>query len=94
MPISRFFIRRPIFAAGNSDGDQPMLEFATVPRNAQDTRPRLGMLVHHTDAAREWAYDRKSRIGTLDKALDAAKGRGWLVVDMKDDWLAVYPPAK
>jgi phosphoglycolate phosphatase-like HAD superfamily hydrolase len=83
--------RRPIFAAGNSDGDQQMLEYTTIPRDANDTRPRLGLLVHHTDAAREWAYDRDSHIGTLDKALDAAPERGWLVVDMKNDWNRMYP---
>jgi len=92
--IYRHIGRRPIFAAGNSDGDKQMLEYTTVPRSAQDTRPRLGMLVRHTDGEREWAYDRKSHIGTLNQALDDAKGRGWLVVDMKNDWLSVFPPAK
>jgi len=55
--------------------------------------PRLGLLVHHTDGAREWAYDRKSPVGRLDKALDEAPARGWTVVDMKQDWKEVYPPA-
>ncbi|MGH8585931.1 MAG: HAD family hydrolase [Gammaproteobacteria bacterium] len=78
--------RRPIAAFGNSDGDQQMLEWATIGHN-----PSFGLLVHHTDAVREWAYDRKSPIGTLDKALDEAPKRGWTVVDMKADWKKVYP---
>jgi hypothetical protein len=52
---------------------------------------RLGLIVHHTDAEREWAYDRKSHIGTLDKALDEAKPKGWTVVDMKKDWKRIFP---
>ena len=56
--------------------------------------PRFGLIVHHTDAAREWAYDRTSPIGTLDKALDEATARGWTVVSMKDYWRAIYPPQK
>jgi hypothetical protein len=83
--------RRPIFAAGNSDGDLQMLQYTTIARDASDTTPRFGLLVHHTDAGREWAYDRKSHIGTLDKALDEAKDRGWVVVDMKNDWLKIHP---
>jgi len=79
--------RRPIFAAGNSDGDLQMLHWTTVGR-----RPSFGLIVHHTDAEREWAYDRDSHIGQLDKALDEAKSRGWTVVDMKADWNAIYPP--
>jgi hypothetical protein len=53
--------------------------------------PRFGLIVHHTDAEREWAYDRKSHIGTLDKALDEANAKGWLVVDMKKDWKMIFP---
>ncbi len=53
---------------------------------------RFGLIVHHTDAEREWAYDRHSKIGRLDKALDAAKTRGWTVVDMKHDWKVIFPP--
>jgi hypothetical protein len=83
--------RRPIFAAGNSDGDEQMLEYTTIAHGPNDTTPRFGLLVHHTDAAREWAYDRGSHIGTLDKALDEAPQRGWLVVDMKADWNRIYP---
>jgi hypothetical protein len=84
--IDRRIGRRPIFAAGNSDGDLQMLQWTTG-----GTGPRFGLIVHHTDAAREWAYDRDSHIGRLDKALDAAAGNGWTVVDMKNDWRVVHP---
>jgi len=84
--INRFIGRRPVFAAGNSDGDLQMLQWTTL-----NTGPRLGLIVHHTDGAREWAYDRHSPIGKLDKALDEAPKRGWLVVDMKNDWKVIYP---
>ncbi len=83
--------RRPIFAAGNSDGDQQMLQYTTIPRGDDDKSPRFGLIVHHTDADREWAYDRESHIGQLDKALDEAAERGWTVVDMKRDWVKIYP---
>ena len=86
--INRFIGRRPILAFGNSDGDLQMLQYVTG-----GPGPRLGLLVHHTDGAREWAYDRKSPVGRLDKALDEAPARGWTVVDMKQDWKEVYPPA-
>ena len=79
---------RPIAAFGNSDGDMQMLQWATA-----GDGPRFGLLVHHTDAQREWAYDRKSPIGRLDKALDEAASRGWTVVDMKRDWKSIYPPS-
>lgn len=78
--------RRPLAAFGNSDGDLQMLHWATAGQG-----PRLGLLVHHTDAEREWAYDRKSHIGKLDKALDEGIRRGWVVVNMKDDWKVIYP---
>ena len=78
--------RRPIAAFGNSDGDQQMLQWTTAGQG-----PRFGLLVHHTDAEREWAYDRKSHIGKLDKALDEASARGWTIVDMKKDWKVIYP---
>jgi phosphoglycolate phosphatase-like HAD superfamily hydrolase len=78
--------RRPVIAFGNSDGDFHMLEWTTSAPG-----PRLGVIVHHTDAAREWAYDRDSQVGRLARALDEAPGRGWLVVDMKNDWKAIYP---
>ena len=84
--INRFIGRRPIFAFGNSDGDQQMLEWT-----AAGTGARFMALVHHTDAEREYAYDRKSHIGRLDKAWDEAVRRGWLVVDMKQDWKVIYP---
>lgn len=82
--------RRPIFASGNSDGDQQMLQYATIPRSSSDKTPGFGLLVHHTDADREWAYDRAAHIGTLDKALDEAATRGWTVIDMKADWKVIY----
>jgi hypothetical protein len=78
--------RRPILAAGNSDGDKEMLEWTTIGHT-----PSLGLLVHHTDAEREAAYDRQSHFGKLDKALDEAPSRGWVVVDMKADWKHVLP---
>jgi phosphoserine phosphatase len=80
--------RRPIMAFGNSDGDLQMLQWTTA-----GPGPRFGLIVHHTDSEREWAYDRDSHIGQLDKALDAAPANGWTVVDIKVDWNAVYPPA-
>ena len=80
--------RRPIAAFGNSDGDFEMLEWTT-----SGAGPRLGLLVHHDDAAREVAYDRTSSIGRLDRGLDAAGSRGWVVVSMKDDWRRVFPAA-
>ncbi|UZE96319.1 HAD family hydrolase [Alkalimarinus alittae] len=89
--IYRHIGRRPIFAAGNSDGDMAMLQYTTMARNADDKTPTLGLIVHHTDAEREFAYDRKSSMGKLDKALDAAAEQKWLVVDMKGDWLKVFP---
>lgn len=78
--------RRPIAAFGNSDGDLQMLQWTTAGPGA-----RFGMIVHHTDAEREWAYDRDSPIGRLDKALDEAKSKGWTIVDMKADWKVVFP---
>jgi phosphoglycolate phosphatase-like HAD superfamily hydrolase len=84
--INRFIGRRPVFAAGNSDGDLQMLQWTTL-----NTGPRFALIVHHTDVEREWAYDRNSPVGRLDKALDEAPKRGWLVVDMKADWKVIYP---
>ena len=77
--------RRPITAFGNSDGDLQMLQWT-----AAGSGPRFCLIVHHTDAEREFAYDRQSHIGRLDKALDEAQERGWTVVDMKRDWSRVY----
>lgn len=81
--------QRPIFAAGNSDGDLQMLQYTT-----SGPGRRLGMIVHHDDAQREYAYDRASKIGTLDKALDEAARSGWTVISMKRDWKSVFPPAR
>ncbi|GAB5374993.1 MAG: HAD family hydrolase [Acuticoccus sp.] len=78
--------KRPIFAGGNSDGDFQMLEWTTAGEG-----PRFGLLVHHTDAEREFAYDRDSHVGKLDRGLDEADARGWLVVDMAADWATVWP---
>lgn len=79
--------RRPIAAFGNSDGDFEMLEWTTT-----GPRARLGVIVHHDDAEREYGYDRDSHVGRLARALDAAPKRGWTVVSMKTDWARVYPP--
>jgi phosphoglycolate phosphatase-like HAD superfamily hydrolase len=84
--IYRSIGRRPVAAFGNSDGDQQMLEFT-----AAGPGRRLMLIVHHTDADREYAYDRTSSIGKLDKALDEALAKGWIVVDMKKDWRVIYP---
>jgi hypothetical protein len=84
--INEHIGRRPIAAFGNSDGDLQMLQYTTG-----GDGPRFGLLVHHTDAEREWAYDRKSSVGKLDKALDAAPASGWTVVDMKNDWKKIFP---
>jgi phosphoserine phosphatase len=83
--INRFIGRRPIFAFGNSDGDLQMLQWT-----AAGAGPRFAALVHHTDEAREWAYDRQSSVGRLDKALDEATVKGWTIVDMKADWKRVF----
>jgi haloacid dehalogenase-like hydrolase len=83
--IQRFIGRRPIMAFGNSDGDLEMLQWTTAGRGA-----RFGLIVHHTDAEREYAYDRESDVGRLDKALDAAAKEHWLVVDMKKDWKVIF----
>lgn len=79
--------RRPIFAAGNSDGDFQMLEWTTAGEG-----PRLGVIVHHTDAEREFAYDRESQVGKLAKALDEAPQRGWSIIDLKSDWKTIFRP--
>jgi hypothetical protein len=78
--------RRPIAAFGNSDGDQQMLEWTTAGNGA-----RFALIVHHDDAEREWAYDRKSQVGRLDKAWDEAIAKGWTVVSMKKDWKTIFP---
>jgi phosphoglycolate phosphatase-like HAD superfamily hydrolase len=83
--IDTFIGLHPIAAFGNSDGDQQMLEWT-----AASPGPRFMLLVHHTDAVREYAYDRDSSIGRLDKALDEANAKGWTVVSMKDDWKKIF----
>jgi hypothetical protein len=83
--VHKFIGRRPIVAFGNSDGDLQMLQWTAVGEG-----PRLAALIHHTDAEREWSYDRQSQIGRLDKALDEGMERGWTIVDMKEDWKRVY----
>jgi hypothetical protein len=87
--INQHIGRRPMAAFGNSDGDLQMLQWTTAGSGV-----RFALLVHHTDSAREWAYDRKSSIGRLDKALDEAKAKGWTVVDMKRDWRMIFPVAQ
>ncbi|NKK75451.1 haloacid dehalogenase-like hydrolase [Rhizobium leguminosarum bv. viciae] len=83
--INKFIGRRPIFVAGNSDGDYEMLRWVT-----SGPTKGFGMIVHHTDAEREFAYDRESSFGKLNKAMDEADQRGWLLVDMKADWKKIY----
>jgi hypothetical protein len=83
--INEFIGRRPILAFGNSDGDLQMLQWTTMAGG-----PSLGLIVHHTDAVREYAYDRDTPFGRLDKALDAAALNKWTVVDMKNDWKRIF----
>ena len=87
--IHKFIGKRPVAAFGNSDGDFEMLEWTTSAPGA-----RLGVIVHHDDEGREYAYDRNSAFGKLDRGLDEAGKRGWLVVSMKNDWRTVYAPAR
>ncbi|WP_174352255.1 HAD family hydrolase [Serratia proteamaculans] len=87
--INRFIGRKPILAFGNSDGDLPMLQYV-----ASGQGPNLVLYLHHDDAEREYAYDRKSSFGKLDKGLDVARDKGWPVVSMKKDWTSVYPEAQ
>lgn len=82
--------QRPIAAFGNSDGDMQMLQYATMAAPGRT----LGMIVHHTDAEREYAYDRETDFGRLDKAMDDAPAEGWILVDMAKDWKAVFPSAR
>ena len=84
--IQQHIGRRPVMAFGNSDGDFQMLEWTTSGQGA-----RFGMLIHHDDAGREWAYDRESHIGKLDRGLDEAKVKGWAVASMKNDWKVIFP---
>ncbi|HLN90616.1 MAG TPA: HAD family hydrolase, partial [Patescibacteria group bacterium] len=84
--INQHVGRRPIAAFGNSDGDLQMLQWTTA-----GSGTRFALLVHHTDAEREWAYGRASSIGRLDMALDEAQAKGWTVADMKNDWKIIFP---
>ena len=84
--IHKFIGRRPIAVFGNSDGDLQMMQWTEAGKGKS-----LLVYIHHTDAEREWAYDRESHIGRLDKGLDEAKEKGWTVVDMKKDWKTIYP---
>jgi phosphoserine phosphatase len=87
--INKFIGRRPIAAFGNSDGDFQMLEWVTAGQG-----PRFGLIIHHDDAEREFAYDRASAAGKLDRGLDEASKRGWTVVSIKNDWKRVFPFGK
>jgi phosphoserine phosphatase len=82
--------KRPVFTAGNSDGDYEMLQWTTTATGY----PRFGIIVHHTDSVREWAYDRGSHIGRLEKGLDDASKYNWLIVDMKNDWNEIFKKTK
>src|SRR5262249_29478330 len=84
--INKFIGRRPVMAFGNSDGDLQMLQWTTA-----GAGPRFGLIVHPTDAEREYAYDRNSHLGKLAKALDQAPHQGWWVVSMKTDGKVLYP---
>ena len=84
--IHKFIGKRPVAAFGISDGDLAMLQWTSAGEGKQ-----LIVYIHHTDAEREWAYDRESHIGKLDKGLDEAKEKGWIVVDMKNDWKEINP---
>jgi len=84
--IQRHIGRRPILAFGNSDGDYQMLEWTTAGPGR-----RLGLILHHDDAEREYAYDRDSHMGRLDQGLDDADSKGWQLVSMQDDWRRVFP---
>ncbi|MET1161037.1 MAG: HAD family hydrolase [Pseudoxanthomonas sp.] len=87
--VQHYIGRAPVATFGNSDGDREMLEWTTMGQQGA----RLGLIVHHTDGEREYAYDRQRVVsGTLDKGLDEAPSRGWVLVDMKRDWNAVFPP--
>ena len=84
--INRFIGRKPIFCSGNSDGDLQMMQYTDSGEGK-----RFMLYLHHTDAEREWAYDRESHVGRLDKGLEEAVEKGWTVIDMKADWRVVYP---
>lgn len=85
--IHQYIGKRPVFTVGNSDGDYAMLQWTTTATGY----PRFGMIVHHTDSIREWAYDRDSKIGKLEYGLKDAAKYNWKIVDMKEDWKNIYP---
>lgn len=85
--IHQYIGKRPVLAVGNSDGDYEMLQWVT----ASTDKRGFGMIIHHTDSVREWAYDRQSPIGRLDKGLDDAEKNNWILVDMLNDWKTIYP---
>ncbi|MEL1253623.1 HAD family hydrolase [Flavobacterium sp. DGU38] len=84
--IEKYIGKKPVFAAGNSDGDLQMLQWA-----ASNKYKNFELYVHHTDSVREWAYDRKSPVGTLNKGLDEGKAKNWAFADMKNDWKVIFP---
>lgn len=84
--INQFIGKKPIFTVGNSDGDYEMMQWTNTAAT-----PHFAMFIHHTDAVREWAYDRNSKIGTLAVGLDNAKKYGFVIMDMKNDWLQIFP---
>ena len=86
LAIQKIIGKKPVFSSGNSDGDLQMMQWT-----ASNKHKSFMLYVHHTDAEREWAYDRDSHIGRLDKGLDQAKKDGWTVIDMKKDWKVIYP---
>ena len=83
--ISQHIGKRPVFTAGNSDGDYAMLQYTST-----GDGPRFGLIIHHTDSVREVAYDRNSSIGKLDRGLEDAESYHWVIVDMKNDWKRIY----
>ncbi|MCJ7468438.1 MAG: haloacid dehalogenase-like hydrolase, partial [Maribacter sp.] len=84
--IQKIIGKKPVFASGNSDGDLQMLQWTD-----SNSYTSFQLYLHHTDSIREWAYDRNSHIGKLDKGLDEAIEKGWTVIDMKNDWKTIYP---
>ena len=84
--IEKYIGKKPIFASGNSDGDLQMMQYT-----ASNPKGAFMLYLHHTDGDREWAYDRESHVGRLDKGLDEAEKNGWTVIDMKTDWKVIYP---
>ena len=86
LAIQKIIGKKPVFASGNSDGDLQMMQWT-----ASNNHKSFMLYLHHTDAEREWAYDRDSHIGRLDKGLDQALNDGWTVIDMKNDWMLIYP---